>query len=213
MEQTTEFLPNAQVYRETFLAERELTNKKYRILLKENEKGVDLEKVEALLEEEEKEVKKSAFKTFWQLNDAMYETLIILGFKSNGTYLDVLLFIIHNMDNYNSFISSNKDMAFVLNYSIKTIERTMKFLSDHNYIKRYKSGHERVIVVNPRLVFRSYGSNQKYINFENEDILLDEVDKKLIDERRNRLSNYQINSQKKAVKKMAIMVKTNPHVL
>ena len=212
MEQKTKFLPNLQIYRDTFLTEEEVMNRKYRLLLSQNENGVEIEKVVALVDEKEKEEKKSAYKTFWQLNDAMYETLVILGFKSNGTYLDVLLFIVHNVDNYNSFISSNKNMAYVLNYSIKTIERAMKFLSDHNYIKRYRSGNERIIVVNPRLVFRSYGKNQKYVDYDNEDILIDEIDQRLINERRNRLNEFQINTQKKSAKKLPILVKRNPHL-
>lgn len=212
MEQKTKFLPNEQIYRDTFLTEEEVMNRKYRLLLSQNENGVEIEKVVALVDEKEKEEKKSAFKSFWQLNDAMYETLVILGFKSNGTYLDVLLFLIHNVDNYNSFICSNKNMAYVLNYSIKTIERAMKFLSDHNYIKRYRSGNERIIVVNPRLVFKSYGKNQKYVDYDNEDILIDEIDQRLIDERRNRLNEFQINTQKKSAKKLPILVKRNPHL-
>lgn len=201
---------NAPVYRDSFCDENNIFEKKKRKFVDDNSKTKSseelLEGIEAIENQCEQEKKKSAFNRFWQFNDAYYEALTMLSSKSNGRFIEVLFFVCHNMDNYNQLICSNVTLAYIIGCSKATIERSIKYLKDHNYIDCVRSGNERSIIVNPKLIFRSWGKNQKYVKFEGE-ILIDEEDQIIIEEKRKRLNEYKVYSNSKSAMKQAVLIR------
>lgn len=113
---------------------------------------------------EEKERKKSPFNNFIQLND---KKMAILRHCStdNPKALSVLLFILEYMDNYNAVVCSYQVLQEALDFSQATVARSIKYLKDKNLIYVKKTGTANVYIVNPELVWRSWGNNKKYCQF------------------------------------------------
>lgn len=123
--------------------------------------------LQALQEQEEKaraDRKKSTFDDWAQLNRKNIVHLIKAA-QVNPTALQVLLFIIEHMNKMNALVCSYKVLQEQLGLSQATVARSVKYLKDNGFIAIYKSGSSNVYVINPDLVWTSYGDKVEYCKF------------------------------------------------
>lgn len=111
-----------------------------------------------------KEAQKSPYDDFTQLNNKRIDSLLNLV-DENPQAMKILLFIMQNMDGYNSLICSYKVLEERFGVSHATVWRHIKYLKDHGYIYAFKTGTSNVYVLSPDLGWKSFGSNVKYCKF------------------------------------------------
>lgn len=114
--------------------------------------------------EEIKQIRKSPFSRFYQINKDNSEYLRSC-LKENPKALELLFFIFDHMDKYNALICSYQVFQEALSMSSRTISRSIKYLKDNGFLYVYKSGSSNVYVANKDLVWNSWGNNIEYCEF------------------------------------------------
>lgn len=130
------------------------------------ERERQLKVLEKQEERERKKMHDSPYIEFAQLNmhkkiceDTMYKL-------SNSPAASKLFwFIANHMDGYNALIASYKVFEEALGLSKPTITRGIKFLKDMGLLVIKKSGSANVYIINPQLIWKSWGNNLKYCEF------------------------------------------------
>lgn len=196
--------PNVPIYRDTFEKEREIADRK--LQLERLHGTLTLEKFEKITKEEQKEEKKSAFKSFRQVNEAYDYVIDHLAQQQGGSCFRVFNLLCHHMGVDNKVITTNRDIANLLNCSTRTVDRAIKYLCEHQFIMKNKGGTTNIYVINANLVFKSWGKNHKYAEFAN-DILLSDIENKKVNELQIKLKDYDIHSLKKSAKKIPALLK------
>lgn len=110
-----------------------------------------------------KEAKKSPYREFIQINRGEIGHLI--GLADHPQAFKLLLFIMENMDGYNSLACSYTVMEERFGISHATVWRNIKYLEEHGYIAIYKSGSCNIYTLSPELAWQSWGANIKYCKF------------------------------------------------
>lgn len=130
-----------------------------------------------------KEVRKSPYDDFIQLNNNKIGSLIDLVDK-NPQAMKVLLFIIQNMDGYNALVCSYTVLEERFGISHATVWRHIKYLKEHGYIYAQKTGSSNVYILSPELAWKSWGANIKYCKFP-ANVILSYNEQKEKDSKRN----------------------------
>lgn len=130
------------------------------------ERARDLQAEEARMIEQQKQEKKSAYTDFVQFNMEGYiNTELMLTLADNSAATKLFWFITKHMDGYNALIASYKVFEEALGMSIPTIARGIKVLKDKGMLHIKKSGSANVYMLNPDVVWKSWGNNRKYCEF------------------------------------------------
>lgn len=111
-----------------------------------------------------KAAQKSPYEDFTQLNNKKIGSLLDLV-DENPQAMKILLFIMQNMDGYNSLVCSYKVLEERFGVSHATVWRHIKYLKDHGYIYAFKTGTSNAYVLSPEVGWKSYGKNVKYCKF------------------------------------------------
>lgn len=109
-------------------------------------------------------------KDFVQLYRRHIDDLARLA-RDNGSAYDLFMFLIKNMDGYNSLIVSSNALADIMGISTRTVFRAAKYLKDTGWICILKSGSTNVYIVNPDIAWTSYGNQKSYCRFSSNVIL------------------------------------------
>lgn len=95
----------------------------------------------------------SNFKNFiqWNNDTDVYKVEDAL-LKEDKTAYRIFKFLIHNMDQTNKVVVSQKVMGKFLGVSRQTISKSVKYLKEKQLINVYKTGISNVYVVNHNIV-------------------------------------------------------------
>lgn len=85
--------------------------------------------------------------------------------QTDGKALSVFLFLIEHMGNDNSIIVSREAIAEMLDISVATVDRKIKYLKDHGFIKTIKSGTSSVYFINADIAWSSTAEKKEYATF------------------------------------------------
>lgn len=110
------------------------------------------------------ELQKSPFKNWIQMNEDGLKHLMILN-SINPLATNILYFLMENANNYNAVIISQKTLGAIFNRTTKTVNLAIKVLKDHNFINIQKDGRGNMYFVNANLIWKSYGTNYKFAEF------------------------------------------------
>ncbi|HDR9764266.1 TPA: replication/maintenance protein RepL [Burkholderia cepacia] len=83
----------------------------------------------------------------------------------DGKAAAILVAMIKQMGENNSLIVSRETLAELLNFSIPTIDRKLKYLRDNNFFCISKSGNMNIYTINSNLAWSTYANNRKYSKF------------------------------------------------
>lgn len=142
-----------------------------------------------------KEIKKSPFTNFYQVNKDSSNYLRSC-LKENPRALELLLFIFDHMDKYNAVVCSYKVFQEALGVGQATIARAIKYLKDNGFLYVYKSGSSNVYVANNDLVWNSWGTNIEYCEFPANIVLSKSEQEEQIKVRNKRVQTVQIKEKK-----------------
>ena len=112
-----------------------------------------------------KRAKNSPFSNFYQFNREQTQNMILLADKHRKAHV-VLLFLLHQMDEYNAVLCSYKVLREALGMSQATIARAIKVLKEFNFVAVYKCGTANLYSVNKTLAWSSWGTNYRYAKFD-----------------------------------------------
>ena len=123
------------------------------------QKSMDLmaEELSVLREKELiKKEKKLAFKgeDYVMTERHLFAKLPMLAVKHPYAHY-ALMFLIHKMSKTNAVFISQKGLAQLMGCSLSTSKRSIKFLTEHNYIKIGKVGVQNFYQLNANIVWRS----------------------------------------------------------
>lgn len=124
------------------------------------------------------ELQKSPFSEWVQLNQNGLQHLMMLNTIS-PLATNILYFLIKNANNYNCVIVSQSTLGKVFDKSITSINLAIKKLKEHNFINIQKDGRGNMYFVNANLMWKSYGTNYKFAEFNAKIIFSQEELKKM----------------------------------
>lgn len=124
----------------------------------------DIKELEKEEERQLKNIHKSPFSRFYQVNKDNSDYLRSC-LKENPKALELLFFIFDHMDKYNAVICSYKVFQEALGMSKATVQRAIRYLKENGFLYVYKSGTSNVYVANKNLVWNSWGNNVEYCEF------------------------------------------------
>ena len=127
-----------------------------------------------------KEIKKSPFTNFYQVNKDSSNYLRSC-LKENPRALELLLFIFDHMDKYNAVVCSYKVFQEALGVGQATVARAIKYLKD---------------VANNDLVWNSWGTNLEYCEFPANIVLSKSEQEEQVKVRNKRVQTVQIKEKK-----------------
>ena len=110
------------------------------------------------------EMQKSPFKSWIQMNEEGLKHLMVLN-SINPLATNILYFLMENANNYNAVIISQRTLGLIFNRTAKTINLAIKVLREHNFINIQKDGRGNMYFVNANLMWKSYGTNYKFAEF------------------------------------------------
>lgn len=116
------------------------------------------------LDEQKKKNQQSPFKSYVQINLNNTDYLISLN-KLSPNALNLLLFMMQQMDNYNALVCSQSVFMERFDLSRSTVARCLADLKSHGFIHVGKIGSFNVYYINKDLAWKSWGSNVKYCKF------------------------------------------------
>lgn len=155
------------------------------------ERQKDLIREEMQKSKEKKQEKSSPFNQFYQVNKRAGGLWLKL-IRENRSASLIFQFLINNMDGYNAVICSYKIFEEALGLSKPTVQRAISYLKQNKYIEVMKSGTSNVYIINPQIVWNSWGSNYKYCKFsaniilsESENLKIKDIEKRIEKKRPN----------------------------
>lgn len=114
---------------------------------------------------EEKELKNSPYYEWAQLNLDTITLNAMTKLANNSVAMKIFLFLTKHMDGYNAVMASYKVIIEALELSKATVARGIKYLEENHFIHIMKSGTSNVYILNPQIVWKSWGNNMKYCEF------------------------------------------------
>lgn len=115
--------------------------------------------------EQAKREKHSPYQSFVQLNMDKQVMAAMSTMAKNSSAMRVFLFITQYMDGYNAVVTSYKVIGEGLGMSKPTVTRAVKYLVDNHFLYVIKSGTGNVYLINPDIVWKSYGKNKRFCQF------------------------------------------------
>lgn len=109
--------------------------------------------------------RKSPFTSFYQMNAEHTKDLMRLANEQPKAHV-VLYFLMQQMNNINAVVCSFRVLSEALDMSERTAKRAVKYLKDNGFIDIYKSGQTNIYAINKHVVWKSWGTNYKYAEFE-----------------------------------------------
>lgn len=152
------------------------------------ERQQQLDEQTAREELEQKKVRNSPYKDFCQTNNK-YNTVRAKLILKNAPAAAIFQFLSGHIDHYNAVVCSYTVIQEALSISRASIQRGIAYLKENGYITVAKSGTTNVYVLNPQLVWNSWGTNYKYCEFdakvilsatENEDLIKSKKQKTVV---------------------------------
>ena len=110
----------------------------------------------------EQETKNSNFVQFYR---DYLDDITALG-DENYVAFKVFMFIAKHMDPNNSLCVSMKALQELLGYSRQTLSKAVKYLKDKGWLCVLKSGTTNIYVMNPEIVWTSWGNHKQYCKFQ-----------------------------------------------
>lgn len=83
----------------------------------------------------------------------------------DGKALSVLMLLTEHMDHTNSLVVSRDAIAEILELSVPTVDRKLKFLKEKNFISVIKSGTSNIYTVNSKIAWTTYANKKQYAKF------------------------------------------------
>ena len=124
------------------------------------------------------EMQRSPYDAWTQLNDEGIESLIMLN-TINPLATNILYFLIKNVNNYNAILISQKTLSLIFNKSVQSINYAIKALKEHNFINIYKDGRGNMYFINASLIWKSYGTNYNFAEYNAKIIFSEEEIRKM----------------------------------
>lgn len=84
----------------------------------------------------------------------------------NPTAFRVFMLICQHMDGTNALCVSMLALSEILNTSRQTISKSVKYLKDNGWMCVLKNGTSNVYIINPQVVWTSYGNQKDYCKFQ-----------------------------------------------
>ncbi|WP_325097226.1 replication/maintenance protein RepL [Burkholderia contaminans] len=84
----------------------------------------------------------------------------------DGKALSIFMLLTEHMDHENSIIVSRETISEILEISIPTVDRKLKFLKDNNFITVLKSGTANIYTVNANIAWTTYANKREYAKFK-----------------------------------------------
>ena len=141
-----------------------------------DERAKQIDEKEQQEEKERQLAKKSPYKDFCQNNNE-YNTQrakLILDCPPAGA---IFQFLSGHMDHYNAVVCSYAVLQEALGISKASVQRGISYLKNEGYIDIAKSGTTNVYILNPNIVWNSWGTNFKYCEFPAK-VILSETENK-----------------------------------
>ena len=130
------------------------------------ERQAQIEKAQFIEEQQRRKIKGSAYKEFAQINlDGKVVRDVMLELADSPPAGKIFWFIVQNMDGYNALIASYAVFQEALNMSRPTVARGIKFLKELGLLYVQKSGASNVYLLQPELIWKSWGNKMKYCEF------------------------------------------------
>ena len=130
------------------------------------ERQKQLDEQTAREELEQKKMRNSPYNEFAQFNiESAINVNIMYDLAKSPAASQLFWFITKNMDGYNALIASYKVFEEALNLSESTVMRGIKKLKEMGILHIKKSGSTNVYMLNPKVVWKSWGNNMKYCKF------------------------------------------------
>lgn len=128
----------------------------------------DLELQEKARKRKLKEDKNSPFTSFFQTNTSnpTYGIARRQLMKDSPIAAQIWDFLSEKADKYNAVVCSSKVLEEALGYKRTSISNAVKILKDRNFVDVKKSGTTNVYLLNRQLVWKSWGKNYKYAEFD-----------------------------------------------
>ena len=110
--------------------------------------------------------KMSPYKEFAQLNMAgNINEIAMYKLTESPAAGKLFWFIANHMDGFNALIASYTVFHEALGISNPTIARGIRFLRENGLLYVKKSGPTNVYMLNPDIIWKSWGNNKKYCEF------------------------------------------------
>lgn len=130
------------------------------------ERQRQLDEQTAREELEQKKAKQSPYNEFAQFNiESTVNVNIMYDLAKYPAASQLFWFILKHMDGYNALIASYKVFEEALGMSTPTVARGIKTLKERGVLYIKKSGSANVYMLNPKMVWKSWGNNMKYCKF------------------------------------------------
>ncbi|WP_287955863.1 replication/maintenance protein RepL [Achromobacter xylosoxidans] len=78
----------------------------------------------------------------------------------------ILFLMTEQMGENNSLVVSRETLAELLEFSLPTVDRKLKYLRENNFISVVKSGNMNIYLINARLAWTTYANNRRYAEFK-----------------------------------------------
>ena len=99
--------------------------------------------------------------------------------QKNALAMQIYLFIADRMDGLNSLVCSYTFLAEYFQVSKSSVTRAVRVLREEKILYIMKSGSANVYILNPEIVWKSYGSNVRYCEFKSKVLLCESEQDKL----------------------------------
>lgn len=163
-----------------------------------DERQADLDHQEAVEKEAREREKKSAYKSFVQLNNVHQKDLRALARKNVNAFM-IFSFFMEHMNGYNAVMCSYKVIQEALGIKRTTASNAIKLLAERGFIHIKRTGGSNVYILNDDLVWKSWGKNMQYCEFPSNVILSmseqDDFQEKPVVEQRNTSVNIPEDEQ------------------
>lgn len=102
---------------------------------------------------------------FVQLYRQFISDIADLGLK-DSIALQVLLFLVRNMDGANALACPMKLIAEMLHVTRQTVSAKINYLAENGWITKGRIGKQNIYIVNPDVVWTSYDYQKQYCKFQ-----------------------------------------------
>lgn len=86
--------------------------------------------------------------------------------RENPRAYDLFMILIKHMDGSNALCVSYNALTELLKVSDSTLKRAIRYLKDNGWLCVLKSGTSNVYIINPDVVWTSYGNQKQYCKFQ-----------------------------------------------
>ena len=140
--------------------------------------------------EAQKEARKNGNFTQVEKDDGWRALRMLI--KENPLAAEIFTFLAEKMDRQNSVIASMKVLGEVTGKGRTAISKAVNYLAKKGYLMIGKSGSSNVYIMNPDLVWESWRTSKKQIEFDGR-IILSKEENKHLQEQMDKLAEKRTN--------------------